>query len=201
MEELLKQKGFARILFDTIPQLALVLDPMWRVHAVNQAARALGVNAQRREVQGKRCGEVIGCIHHQDDPRGCGFGPSCLTCIAKNTALEAIAEMETRNSKGKLEFMTGRVMPVLLSASPFEYKQQKYAIIIIEDISLISELQGLIPICASCKKIRDDKGYWNRVENYIEDHSEAEFTHDICPECSKELYSKMRERSNNKMSV
>lgn len=49
-------------------------------------------------------------------------------------------------------------------------------------------LQGLIPICASCKKIRDDKGYWNHVEQYICEHSAAEFTHGICPDCKKRLY-------------
>ncbi|NTW87937.1 MAG: PAS domain S-box protein [Desulfobulbaceae bacterium] len=49
-------------------------------------------------------------------------------------------------------------------------------------------LSGLIPICASCKKIRDDKGYWNEVESYIRDHSEARFSHGICPECAKKLY-------------
>jgi len=49
-------------------------------------------------------------------------------------------------------------------------------------------LSGLLPICASCKKIRDDKGYWNQIEEYIRDHSEAEFSHGICPECAKELY-------------
>jgi hypothetical protein len=190
MEELLRQKGFSRILFDTIPQLAFVLDPSWRVQAMNQAARALGVCAGK--IQGKRYGEVIGCSHRRDDPRGCGFGSSCKTCLAKNIALEAIEGMKTCRAKGKLEFLTGKVIPVLVSASPFEYKHQKYAIIIVEDISLVTELQGLIPICAACKKIRDDKGYWNRVENYIEEHSEAEFTHDICPECSKELLINMR---------
>lgn len=49
-------------------------------------------------------------------------------------------------------------------------------------------LQGLLPICASCKKIRNDEGYWERLETYIEDHSEADFTHGICPECVKKLY-------------
>ena len=49
-------------------------------------------------------------------------------------------------------------------------------------------LSGMLPICASCKKIRDDKGYWNKIEAYIEKHSEAEFSHGICPECAKELY-------------
>jgi len=49
-------------------------------------------------------------------------------------------------------------------------------------------LRGIIPICASCKKVRDDKGYWNQIESYIRDHSEADFSHGICPECAKKLY-------------
>ena len=46
----------------------------------------------------------------------------------------------------------------------------------------------MLPICSSCKKIRDDKGYWNQIEEYIRDHSEAEFTHYICQECAEKLY-------------
>jgi len=52
----------------------------------------------------------------------------------------------------------------------------------------IKVLRGIIPICASCKKIRDDKGYWNQIEQYIEAHSEADFSHGICPDCAKKLY-------------
>lgn len=51
-------------------------------------------------------------------------------------------------------------------------------------------LSGFLPICASCKKIKDDKGYWQQIEAYIRDHSEAEFSHGLCPECSKRLYPK-----------
>jgi len=50
----------------------------------------------------------------------------------------------------------------------------------------VKTLQGLIPICASCKKIRDDKGFWNQVEGYISEHTDAKFTHGICPDCAKE---------------
>ena len=50
------------------------------------------------------------------------------------------------------------------------------------------QLSGLLPICASCKKIRDDKGYWNQIESYLRDHSEAEFSHSLCPECARKLY-------------
>jgi len=52
----------------------------------------------------------------------------------------------------------------------------------------IKTLRGIVPICASCKKIRDDAGFWQQVEVYVRDHSEAEFSHGICPECMKKLY-------------
>jgi hypothetical protein len=57
-----------------------------------------------------------------------------------------------------------------------------------ESLEKVKALSGLLPICAKCKKIRDDKGYWNQIEEYIRDHSDANFTHGICPDCSKELY-------------
>lgn len=57
-----------------------------------------------------------------------------------------------------------------------------------EALAKIKTLSGMLPICSSCKKIRDDNGYWNQIEVYIRDHSEAEFTHGICPECFKKLY-------------
>ncbi len=58
-------------------------------------------------------------------------------------------------------------------------------------LETIKTLRGLIPICANCKKIRDDKGYWNQIESYIQKHSEAEFSHGICPECARRLYPEL----------
>ena len=55
----------------------------------------------------------------------------------------------------------------------------------------VKVLSGLLPICASCKKIRDDEGQWGQVETYIRDRSEAEFSHSICPDCAKELYPEL----------
>jgi len=52
----------------------------------------------------------------------------------------------------------------------------------------VKTLSGFLPICASCKKIRDDSGYWNQIESYIKAHSDAEFSHSLCPECAKKLY-------------
>jgi C4-dicarboxylate-specific signal transduction histidine kinase len=55
-------------------------------------------------------------------------------------------------------------------------------------LASVKQLSGFLPICASCKKIRDDKGYWNQIEEYIRDHSEAEFSHSCCPDCARRLY-------------
>jgi len=58
-------------------------------------------------------------------------------------------------------------------------------------LSEVKKLSGLLPICANCKKVRDDKGYWSQVEDYITVHSDATFSHGICPECVRKLYPGM----------
>ncbi len=52
----------------------------------------------------------------------------------------------------------------------------------------VRQLSGLLPICASCKKVRDDKGYWSQIDAYIQEHTQAKFSHSMCPECSEKLY-------------
>ena len=61
-------------------------------------------------------------------------------------------------------------------------------------LARVKLLSGMLPICASCKKIRDDHGYWNQIESYLIEHSEAQFTHGLCPECMLKLYPEVRDR-------
>jgi YesN/AraC family two-component response regulator len=58
-----------------------------------------------------------------------------------------------------------------------------------EALDNVKKLSGLIPICSNCKKIRNDEGYWKQIEGYISEHSEARFSHGICPDCAKKIYS------------
>ena len=60
-----------------------------------------------------------------------------------------------------------------------------------EALAQVKTLSGLLPICASCKKIRNDQGYWQQVEDYIREHSEAEFSHGLCPDCARKLYPEL----------
>ncbi|MBU2649270.1 PAS domain S-box protein [bacterium] len=69
-----------------------------------------------------------------------------------------------------------------------EEEREKTILELEKALKSIKTLSGLLPICASCKKIRDDKGYWNQIESYIETHSEALFSHGICPKCAETLY-------------
>jgi PAS domain S-box-containing protein len=72
-----------------------------------------------------------------------------------------------------------------------EEKLQQLVLKLQEALAKVKTLNGFLPICASCKKIRDDEGYWEQIEKYISEHSEAVFSHGICPECAKKLYPQL----------
>jgi PAS domain S-box-containing protein len=84
-----------------------------------------------------------------------------VICISKNITTRKVAEIELKKEHDKL----------------------------LHAMKEIKTLSGLLPICSSCKKIRDDKGYWNQIESYISQNSAAKFSHGMCPECSDEFYS------------
>jgi PAS domain S-box-containing protein len=91
-------------------------------------------------------------------------------------------------------FVNGRVAGIIGAARDItkriglEKEREKLISELREALAGIRTLKGLLPICSSCKKVRDDKGYWNQIEAYVSEHSEAEFTHGICPECAQKLY-------------
>jgi DNA-binding response OmpR family regulator len=62
----------------------------------------------------------------------------------------------------------------------------------------VKTLRGIVPICANCKNVRDDQGYWNRVETYMRDHTGAEFSHAVCPDCMDKLYPQLQEKGRSK---
>jgi hypothetical protein len=74
------------------------------------------------------------------------------------------------------------------AAKNTEQEREKLITELQEAIAKVRTLRGLLPICSSCKKIRDDKGYWNQLESYIQEHSDAAFSHGICPECLRKIY-------------
>lgn len=120
MQELLKQEGFFRKLFDALPVMALIASQRGEVLAVNEVTKNLTGGLPLPET--KRGGDVLHCLHTKDDPRGCGFGPYCDTCKIRATALEAIAGQTVKRVKGYLDIEidgSAERLSLLISASPW----------------------------------------------------------------------------------
>jgi PAS domain S-box-containing protein len=96
-----------------------------------------------------------------------------------------------RDSSGTMVGMHG-VSRNITERKQAEKEREKLIGKLRKTLAEVKTLTGLLPICSSCKKIRDDKGYWNQIENYVKAHSEADFSHSICPECAKKLYPDLK---------
>ncbi len=153
------------------------------------------------DLVGKQCHEAY---HGKSEP--------CEVCIVKECFADgATHEFETEiiapDGRPRVFWATASVAarhedgrPKLVVESLRDITQRKQAeeqrerliAALQKAASEIKTLSGLLPICAWCKKIRDDKGYWNQIEHYIRERSTADFTHSICPECQEKYYPEVR---------
>lgn len=133
------------------------------------------------------------------------FGIAVFIFAASFDILERVVEFSRQHEKWELDeviTVSGFLVFALALFSLRRWKEVTNANMVILQrnkdlhmaLSEIKQLRGIIPICASCKNIRDDKGFWHQVESYVRDHSEAKFSHSICPECSKKLYPEFVEK-------
>lgn len=81
-------------------------------------------------------------------------------------------------------FISRRKKELVKSETIMQEKNKKLE----EALAEIKQLKGIIPICSSCKMIRDDQGYWHQVEVYLQEHTDAGFSHGLCPDCARKLY-------------
>ncbi|MDR3561112.1 MAG: hypothetical protein P4N59_06700 [Negativicutes bacterium] len=185
--------GYLIAMFKSLPVASLIIDAEGTVLSVNNALKqAFGVQEMRAPSLG---GIVLNCLHQNDDPGGCGKGKFCPECIIRKTVVMAIADRGEVHRKGKFsQLRDGEVkeLTLLVSAAFVPYGVEQTAVVTIEDVSNVTILQGLLPLCSSCKKIRDTGGLWRMIDRYVQENSEIEFTHDVCPECSDTLMSKWR---------
>ncbi|SPD72083.1 Sigma-54 interaction domain protein [uncultured Desulfobacterium sp.] len=153
--EILKQEGFLKNLFETIPWGVLIVDGERRVQAVNDVLeRVLGVSAS--EVIDKRAGGALSCIHALKTPEGCGYAEECQVCRIRATALEAIDGKRIHRNEANVQLLINgkrRDLKLQLSAAPFEHEGKRMAIVILEDITELHELKRRLKTEQSFKGI------------------------------------------------
>jgi PAS domain S-box-containing protein len=187
------KEGFL-ILLETIPDAMLLSDREGRIALVNNNAENLfGYN--REELLGKKVEIVI---------------PVRLRSLHCDRRAAYYADPKVRSMGQGLDLWgrrkDGTEFPVDISLSPVHMGGKTFIWSAVRDIServrLIAQLRmalddvrmlsGLLPICASCKKIRDERGCWQQLESYIQSHSEAKFSHGLCEECVRKLYKPVK---------
>jgi DNA-binding response OmpR family regulator len=122
-----------------------------------------------------------------------GFKAGAVDYITKPfQQAEVLARLEThltiRTLQKSLQQKNQWLQQEINERKRVEEERERLVVELQEALAQVKTLSGILPICAHCKKIRKDENYWQQIEGYIRDHSEAEFSHGICPDCMKELY-------------
>lgn len=172
-------------IFEAIPEMAFIVDDDVHVEAFNRKAASLlgpdpDISLRRRG------GEAFGCLRSKDHRDGCGRGPLCGGCVLRGSVTEAfIAGKEVRrNSKMELETVDGkRDVYLRISATPFDFLGKRRVLLLLEDINELVGLNRILALCSYCKKIRNEKDEWERMEAFFLAHLELYFSHSICPDC------------------
>jgi PAS domain S-box-containing protein len=185
--------------FDVMRQPVLLIDPHYTIVDVNSAACAF-MDMARDKIIGRACFRVshgvAGPCWHEG-----------LFCPV-HTTLESGKQttvIHKHHREGRVIFEEIVASPIFDEAGRVEYVVEELRnvtdLIRLKEIreyleKEIRTLHEILPICSSCKKIRNDQGFWQQVEVYFQQHSQAEFTHGYCPECAERVLQEIRDRRN-----
>jgi len=186
-----------KAIIDAVPSAIFIVDQDLQIFDINQAAsKMVGVDSEI--ILRKLCGEILHCLHEKESTAGCGKTDFCSDCVIRESVEKATQGKSIVKQKYELKVQRGKDIEMsymLISAAPFEYNNQVYAILTIEDITELTKLRKMLPICSKCKKIRNDKQFWEDVDVYLRRNADIKFSHGICPDCSNKLYSELKSRS------
>ncbi|MCF8033956.1 MAG: PAS domain-containing protein [Desulfarculaceae bacterium] len=192
---------FDRAVYDAVPAPIMVVDRDVVIIDHNQAAGEL--LASRGGGEGQRAGEALHCLHAGETDQGCGRSPVCPQCVVRGSVESCFVRGKVSRRKARLELQgpTGPAPAYLLvTTAPLEYRGRELALLILEDIGELVELRSLLPICARCKKVRDQSEMWHNLDRYLSKVMDVDFTHSLCPDCAAELYPRYVDPPDKKLS-
>ncbi len=196
---------FLQRLIDSIPNPIYYKDAQAVYRGCNAAFEGC-IGLRRSEVVGKSVFDLyptdLAEQYHEMDlillrQQGVQVFEAPFVCAYGATKHVIYKKATFSNIDGSLGGLVGMIIDIT-DRKQAEQERERLVLELQEALAKVKTLSGLLPICSSCKKIRDDKGYWNQIEKYIVDHSEAEFSHGICPQCLADLYPGLRISRNHK---
>jgi PAS domain-containing protein len=179
-----------RAILEAIPLPVFLVDGDMRVYEVNRAARKVFGSTPDTTLT-QRGGELLHCLNAHDPTQGCGLNQKCKDCVVRNSILACLSGQVVHRRRMKLQMARGtekKELELLVTAAPLPTEEGSLALMILEDITELTLLKNLIPICMHCKKIRDDHQYWRQVESYFHQFIGVDFSHGVCPECMQQHY-------------
>ena len=138
--------------------------------------------------EGFRKAHQEGLEKHQHNSESLVIGQTIEVKGLTKAGIEFPIELSVSSWKAGEDFFYTGIIRDISDRKHIERERDQLIQSLQESLAKVKTLSGLLPICASCKKIRDDRGYWNQIETYIQEHSEAAFSHGICPQCINKLY-------------
>jgi hypothetical protein len=179
----LEKQRYWRSIFDTIPLPTFVVDEDVRIQDYNTAA-ALLLGPEPELALHSLGGEALHCF--QAEAKGCGRSEPCRDCVIRNSVRIAISGKVTHRETHRVELLSqGKtvVIDLLVTATPLPDAAGPRVLLLLEDISELLTLRGLLPICCQCKKVRDEKKDWHDIDSYLHTHTNMKLTHGLCPTC------------------
>jgi PAS domain S-box-containing protein len=192
------ERFLLRALIDNLPDLIYFKDTKGR-YVLNNRAHLLSIGAARQEdVLGKTTFDFnppeLAKQYFEDEMQIVLTGKALLDreelALHRDTGEKRwhlTSKIPLKDHQGKVTGIAG-ISRDITERKNLEKQRDQYVLELKAALERVKTLSGLLPICASCKNIRDDQGYWQQVEGYIMQHSQAKFTHSLCPECVKRLY-------------
>jgi PAS domain-containing protein len=197
VQSVLDVGNFVKSVLDAIPSPIFVVDDDIRIMAANDAASQM-LSDDPELIIRTRTGEALSCIHSAETAEGCGKAERCRECIIRNSVFQCIQGRHVVRNKAIMDVVTADGVSriyLVVTAAPLDYQGKNLAVLTLADISELMELRAILPICANCKKIRNEDEYWESVEHYFKEHLDVDFSHGLCPECARSLFASSFKRS------
>jgi nitrogen-specific signal transduction histidine kinase len=191
IQGLVEMDDFVGTMLNAMPLPVFVVDDDVQIIAFNQTASQM-LAKDPAMILRRRAGEILHCVHSTEVAEGCGRAVSCKDCIVRNSVTISLRDHKMVRQKARMELVeeggSSKEIFLLVTTAPFQYNDNEFVLLILQDISELMELKRILPMCAHCKKIRNDDQYWHSVEQYFKEHMDVDFSHGLCPECLKKFY-------------